>query len=266
MRFVVLGLPVALSLLAACGGGRIHVPERAPGERAPRAEEADRVRVRRLLVAFTGAEGASSEITRTREQALERAQVVAGLAREPSASFQEIVSRYGDPPPDRDDRGTVHVVTADGGSWPEEVRRAALRLDVSGISSPIETRAGFVILRREADESSTPAGPTQVGARHILVSFRGAQSAQPTVTRSREEARSLAAQIAAMARDGAHDWVALHAEHSDEPGSPEGGDLGLFGRGEMVPAFERAAFALEVDAISDPVESPFGFHVIQRTR
>jgi peptidyl-prolyl cis-trans isomerase SurA len=104
-----------------------------------------------------------------------------------------------------------------------------------------------------------------VRARHILISFRGARQAEPTVTRSRDEAQALAAEVAAAARDGQHDWTALHAEHSDEPDSPPGGDLGLFGRGQMVPTFERAAFALGVDEISDPVESPFGFHVIQRT-
>jgi peptidyl-prolyl cis-trans isomerase SurA len=266
MRLRLFSLLAFVAVASACGGGTIRVPESSPGGSAPRANEAERVRVRRLLIAFAGAEGASSEVTRTQEEALERARVVAGLAREPSASFQEIISRYGDSPPGRDDRTVVHVITPDSADWPEPLRRAALRLDVSGVTNPIETPAGYVILRREADETASQAGPAQVRARHILISFRGAQQAQPTVTRSREEARALALQIAAQARDGAHDWNALHAEHSDEPGSPEGGDLGLFGRGEMVPSFERAAFALEVNAISDPVESPFGFHVIQRTQ
>ena len=65
---------------------------------------------------------------------------------------------------------------------------------------------------------------------------------------------------------GGADWEQLWEQNSNEPGGQRGGDLGLFGRGQMVPAFEHAAFALSVGQISDVVETPFGFHVIQRTK
>lgn len=261
MRFCWLVLIVA----CACGAPPIRLGTTA--ERAiPAAEGPDRVRIRRLVVAYAEAEGASGQITRTRDEARERADMLAGMARDTDQSFQELVSAYGDAPPDRDDRQLERLLVR--GEEPvlsDEEQAAAFALDEGQVSAPIERPFGFVILRRSPDPRDGQGGPENIRARHILISFRGARSAGEGVGRTREEARALALQIAHSARDSANDWVALHREYSNEEGSPAGGDLGLFGRGQMVPEFERAAWALEVNEISDPIESPFGFHIIQRT-
>ena len=74
-----------------------------------------------------------------------------------------------------------------------------------------------------------------------------------------------AASIAAEARDGA-DFAELARRYSEDEGTREaGGDLGRIARGQMVPEFEGAAFALEQDEVSDPVTSMFGVHVIKAT-
>jgi peptidyl-prolyl cis-trans isomerase D len=66
-----------------------------------------------------------------------------------------------------------------------------------------------------------------------------------------------------MARAGA-DFGALAAKHSDDPGSKDkGGDLGWFGRGQMVPEFEEAVFGAKPGEILGPVRSQFGYHIIK---
>ena len=108
----------------------------------------------------------------------------------------------------------------------------------------------------------------QVGARHILVQWAGAMGAGPFIRRTKEEARTRATELLLQTNRAGADFGAIARENSDDPGSrANGGDVGTFGRqGQMVEEFARATFALEVGQVSDIVESPFGYHIIQRTR
>ena len=107
--------------------------------------------------------------------------------------------------------------------------------------------------------------PTEISARHLLVSYKGALRASPGIGRSKVEAKARAEEAQKRAAAG-EDFVALVKQYSDEPGAAErGGDLGKFDRESMVPAFANAAFALKVGEISAVVETQFGFHVILRT-
>ena len=88
--------------------------------------------------------------------------------------------------------------------------------------------------------------PEQVRARHILV-------ADPKT----------ANEVLAKLKNGGN-WDALAKQYSTDPASKDkGGELGLFGRGQMVPQFQDAAFGAKVGQIVGPVKSPFGYHIIQ---
>jgi foldase protein PrsA len=88
--------------------------------------------------------------------------------------------------------------------------------------------------------------PAQVRARHILVADAA-------------KAREVMAKLKAGGS-----WDALAKQYSTDPSSKDkGGELGFFGRGQMVPAFQDAAFGAKVGQIVGPVKSPFGYHVLQ---
>lgn len=110
--------------------------------------------------------------------------------------------------------------------------------------------------------------PKQIGAKHILIMHNASERKPEGVTRTRDEARARANECLAKIRGGA-DFDKLVGEYSDEPGAADRKDgpgyLGVFEKERMVPQFADAAFALEVGEVSEVVETPFGFHIIQRT-
>lgn len=112
-------------------------------------------------------------------------------------------------------------------------------------SSIVETITDEQVRARyDAEIAATPAS-NETRARHILVE-------------TEEAAREIIAEL-----DNGADFAELAAQRSTGPSASQGGDLGYFGEGRMVPEFEAAAKALDVGAYtSEPVQTQFGFHVI----
>jgi len=132
-------------------------------------------------------------------------------------------------------------------------------------ASQSDTPAGEAPTDPNANTNANREEPRKIAARHVLVQWIGTERAPASVVRSREQAFAVAQQVLKRAKAG-EDFARLAIEFSNEPGAgSRGGSLGRFGRGQMVGAFEAAVFKLRVGDISDIVESPFGFHIIQRT-
>lgn len=87
----------------------------------------------------------------------------------------------------------------------------------------------------------------QIKARHILVA-------------SQDLAESIKQQL-----DQGSSFAELAVLHSSCPSKQSGGELGFFSKGQMVKPFEDAVFALEVNQVSGPVQTQFGYHIIERT-
>jgi len=99
--------------------------------------------------------------------------------------------------------------------------------------------------------------PEQTQASHILVKVD--KDAKPEV---KAEAKKKAEGMLAELKKGA-DFAKMAKEKSDCPSAKDGGDLGFFAKGQMVPAFEEAASVLKPGELSGVVESDFGFHIIK---
>lgn len=131
-----------------------------------------------------------------------------------------------------------------------------------GMAQARESLLARMYMKKHVDEEGQPtdeelkkeyekhlpemAPPAQIHARHILV-------------KTKEEAAVARKRVV----EGGEAFETVAKEVSTGPSAPKGGDLGFFGTGRMVPAFEKAAFALKEGDVSEPVETQFGWHVIK---
>ncbi len=131
--------------------------------------------------------------------------------------------------------------------------RSAEQRKIKYVQIPLEADKVELTEQQIDERMASIASKDEVEASHILIS-----SITPD---AEEKAQGILQQL----RDGA-DFAELAKEHSDDPGSAlNGGELGFFKRGMMVPEFEDAAFSMEPGQLSDLVATDYGFHIIQVT-
>lgn len=194
------------------------------------------------------------------ENAIAKANI-AVAATEVDAKMEEVRAEFAKASAAMGENATLESVTAKLGITTEELRES---IEQSIAIEKILATRGF----EEPDDAKTRKfyddnkarfeRPEQVHARHILISVENADDQAAW-----DAAQKRADLVYAEASKKGVDFATLAKEKSEGPSASEGGDLGFFGRGAMVPEFEEAAFALKKGEVSKPVKSPFGWHVIK---
>jgi peptidyl-prolyl cis-trans isomerase SurA len=186
---------------------------------------------------------------------IETARAKAAKARAEAASgdFRAAAASYSDAP-DALQGGSLGWRTAD--RLPELFAGAVTKMNPGQVSDVLKSSAGFHVLklidRRGALAPNVPI--TQTRMRHILI--------RTSDTVSEAEARRRLAGLRERILAGA-DFAALARANSDDSTAARGGDLDWVYPGDTVPDFERAFQELKPGEISQPVKTPFGFHLIQ---
>ncbi|WP_299322448.1 peptidylprolyl isomerase [uncultured Maribacter sp.] len=140
---------------------------------------------------------------------------------------------------------------------PSSVADTLMSLNVGQIYGPYKDGDSYKISKMIARK---PNG--SVKASHILLAYTGATRANPAVTRTKEEAEAKAKELLREAKKSGVVFSELARDNSDGPSAPNGGDLGYFQKGVMVPKFNDFAFNNNEGSIG-LVETDFGFHVIK---
>jgi len=220
-------------------------PSRVP---QPDQPVASKVALEMLVIGYQGARIPKQDLYYDREGAAEVSAKLADLARRKGADFSELVDRFTDLP----EQTRIPMIDQANPQLPPFLKPAFSLLE-GQVSDPVETPLGFLIFKRVSLELIT--------ASHVLISYQGALRSEQS--RSKDEAMQLAQQLLVEIQDG-RDFAEVAKEHSNGPSAPQGGMLGEFPRGMMVPEFDQAAFALEPNTVSEVVETAFGFHIIKR--
>ncbi len=136
------------------------------------------------------------------------------------------------------------------------VEEPVFQIPIGALTEVLEAPFGYVFAERCAVE--------KVHVRHLLIRYAGADGADDSVSRTRDEARARAEALRQEALAPDADFPALARAHGEDGSAERGGDLQPQGRGLFEPPFEEAAFALAPGALSGVVETRFGFHLIRR--
>jgi hypothetical protein len=164
---------------------------------------------------------------------------------------------------------SASLIACDGNKTPAPPAPSA-----SASAAPVMTAASATAAASGTAAAPAASGSAEVlpareiaGAQHILVSYKGAELAAKTVTRTKEDAKKRAEEALGKINKDKMPFEEAAKKYSDDEGSKAiGGAIGNFEKNAMPEAFSKATFAMKVGEMSQVVETPRGFHIIKRTR
>ena len=250
-----------LAAALACASLEADHPPAAPVPQPPQGPF--RVAIEHILFLHAGsflpdsARGTkASRATRPKEEALDLARRTFREIETGQLPYEDAVRKRSDDTVSAPRGGFIGIFSRDELSEDfAALARAAFALDVGAVAEPIETPLGIHILRRIPIR--------EWAGSHILIQWTGRKHAPPAL-RSREEALALARSTLEQASARGADFQDLARRFSEAPDRVQGGYLGIFTIGEILPELEREIAKLPLDGVGGPVETELGFHIIRR--
>ncbi len=169
--------------------------------------------------------------------------------------FEDLAKQYSADTFSREEGGDIYYITA--GMTIPSFEDAIYNTPENEIyPEPVKTPYGYHIIKVTDIQERKP----QIRASHILIDFKD-ETGKLDSAAARKQAEEIKARL-----ESGEDFAALAKQYSDDKGSAEkGGDLGFFGRRQMVKPFDQEAFSLNKGEISDIVKTQFGYHIIKVT-
>lgn len=207
---------------------------------------------RAFVIPYKGAAQVPPTITREKAEAEQLAAEIGEKLNKDN--FEEIAAQYAELGPSP---MPLPSFSENDPQMPPQFLESLKNIKYGEVAGPIELPIGFAFLQRQKVE--------KFAGSHILIAYKGAQNSR--AERTKDEALAMAKDILTQLEQDPSAFPEIAQEKSEGPSAPRGGSLGSWFRGAMVPEFDNAISKLEPGEFTkEPVESPFGYHIILREK
>lgn len=193
-------------------------------------------KIKYVMFRRQASQGDSAMVKKNMDEVVKRAKA-------DTASFKTYVESYSEQPYRRDTVGLA--------SLPTEARTLLANANIGAIVGPVATFEGYVVYKLVGKKG---AKSEQVRASHILLRLTGNDA---------EDKKKIDAIYNEVV--GGADFATVAKTKSQDGSAPQGGDLGWFGKGQMVKPFEDACFSGKTGVVQKPIKTQFGWHIIKVT-